>query len=103
MKTDIIIELKIDNQKRLTIKPLKESFEFIYRSVSDVHWDNKNKILYNSELKEASYLDWYKQIVDAVASEYCCRLVLSNNTIWKNIPDDLKNDIINFNDIFNPL
>ena len=94
MTTDNIVEIGIDNQGRLYVKPEIENFEFIYRAAAEVNWDEKRKFLYSPKPKEYTYVDWFKQIIMATKSEYGCQLVLTPMTTWTNISDELKNKIL---------
>jgi hypothetical protein len=93
MKTDNIKEIRIDDLGRLCIFPKKEKFTMIYRSAAEVHWDNNDFFLYSPKPREWSYYDWYKQIINIV-NEYGCNLLLTNDTLYINIPDLLKQQII---------
>ena len=94
MITDIIIEVGIDDLERLYIVPEKKSFSLIYRTATEVHWDSKGKFLYSPKPREWSYLNWYKHIVGVVDTECGCKLILSANTKWTNVPDELKDKIL---------
>jgi len=96
MNKDIISEIKIDSQERLCIKPKEEKFTLIYRTATEVHWDNKDNFLYSSKPKDWTYLDWYKHIINVVETECNCKLKLSNETVWKNVEEELKTEIVNF-------
>jgi hypothetical protein len=93
VKTDEIKQIKIDESGRFCIWPAKEKFEFIWRSATEVHWDTEGMFLYSPKPREWSYLNWFSQIIGAVKSEYGIKLLLSNKTLWINIPEDLKNQI----------
>lgn len=91
---DNIIEIGIDEEERLFIKPGKAAFPLIYRTATEVHWDDKNKFLYSPKPNEWTYLDWYKQIIGVVKTECNYILKLTGTTKWTNISDDLKKKII---------
>jgi Integron Cassette Protein Hfx_Cass5 len=91
---DNISEIGIDDKERLFIKPEKATFPLIYRTATEVHWDDKNKFLYSPKPNEWTYLDWYKQIIGVVETECNYKLKLKNATKWTNISDDLKKQII---------
>jgi hypothetical protein len=93
---DNIKEIGIDTLERLYINPEKEKFSLIYRTVTEVHWDEKGSFLYSPKPKEWTYFDWYKQIVGVVESECNCKLLLTDNTQWSNIPAQLKRQICNW-------
>ena len=96
MRTDKIIEMEIDDSGRLLIKPDTEKFTMIYRSASEVHWDNNKDCLYSPKPREWSYLDWYKHIVTLIETDCNCRLLISESTKWINITEDLKTKIKEF-------
>ncbi len=93
MNSDTISEIAIDDSGRLTVKPSRQEFEHIYRAALEVHWDHKKHCLYSPKPREWSYLDWYKQIVSAVMSEYGYKLVVNQETKWAEIPNTLKQEI----------
>lgn len=95
MTTDNIIEIGIDNNEKLYIKPETKNFEFIWRDASEIGWDDMKEVLYSPKPKEWTYFDWYRQIILAAKSEYGCQLVLTEKTQWINIPDELKEQICN--------
>lgn len=47
MTIDKILEIGIDDKERLFIKPDKERFTLIYRTATEVHWDNNGLFLYS--------------------------------------------------------
>ena len=92
MKIDNIIEIGIDNMERLYIKPEQTKFTLIYRTATEVHWDNKSLFLYSPEPKNWTYLQWYKHIIN-VAEDCNCKLIITEKTKWKNISEELKSEI----------
>jgi hypothetical protein len=95
MEKDEILEIAIDQEERLLVKPKSNSFPYMYREAMEVHWDNEGKFLYSPKPKQWRYLDWYIQIIKA-AKEQTCLLTITDNTEWVNIPEELKNDIIDY-------
>lgn len=93
MNNDNIKELGIDDKERLYIKPQRNNFEFIYRDASGVNWNEWEKFLYAPQPEEWSYHYWYRQILMAVKNEYGCELVLTDETIWTNVSEELKQQI----------
>lgn len=83
MRTDNIIEIGIDNSERLYIKPKEEKFTLIYRTATEVHWDNKDYYLYSPKPKDWNYFDWYNHIMKVVETECNCKLNLTEETVWK--------------------
>lgn len=98
MATDEIIEIGIDNEGRLYIKPLTSQFQYIYRLAVEVNWDSSKKILYSPKPRDWTYLKWYNHII-ATAIECGCQLQLTKKTEWVNIPDELKTEILSSNPI----
>ena len=70
MTTDQIIEIGIDHEDRLYIRPEKQTFEYIYRAAAEVGWDNKEKVLFSPKPREWSYYVWYRHILDIAKDEY---------------------------------
>lgn len=91
---DNIIEIGIDEKERLFVKPEKATFPLIYRTATEVHWDDKYNFLFSPKPNEWKYLDWYKQIIGVVETECNYKLKLTDKTKWTNIPDNLKKQIL---------
>lgn len=94
MTIDKISEIGIDQKERLFIKPKKERFTLIYRTATEVHWDYNGHFLYSPKPRERTYFDWFKQITGVAETECNCKLVLTDQTLWTNISDELKQQII---------
>jgi len=94
MKSDKIVEIGIDDQGRLYLIPENESFTLIWRSATQVHWDSYKASLYSPRPQEWSYYDWYCHIISVVKDEYGCKLIIATDTKWINIPEQLRNEII---------
>jgi hypothetical protein len=94
MKRVQIRELAIDDSGQLLIRPDpgdgEGRFPLIYRSASGVHWDAATQSLYCPKPRDWTYVQWFKQAMDAVADEYGCELVLSGSTEWSNVPADIR-------------
>lgn len=100
MKIENIHEIGINETGQLYLRPEQERFILIWRSATEVHWNNKENFLYSPKPREWSYLDWYKQIVSVVANEYNVNLNVTDKTLWSNIPSNLKENIIETNSGF---
>ena len=85
MNADPIAEVAIDDEGRLCIVPSTNTYPMIYREAVEVHWDATGRFLFAPKPREWSYLDWFKHIVDVAGG-----LVLSRDTRWTNVPDDLR-------------
>ncbi len=59
----------------------------------EVYWDNNGHFLYSPAPREWGYLRWFEQIMNA-AKEQGCQLYITDNTKWKDIQDDLKDEIV---------
>lgn len=94
MEVEEIAEIGIDGAERLYVKPVSRDFSHIYRAAMEVHWSPEGKFLYAPKPREWSYLKWYGQILGAARDEYCVSLVITENTGWVGIGDDLKNEIV---------
>lgn len=93
-RQDEIIEVGIDKNERLFIRPKNERFTLIYRTATEVHWDEKELFLYSPKPKEWSYYDWFRHIINVTDKECYCKLVLTHRTVWTNIESKLKKQII---------
>lgn len=91
---DEIVEVGIDKNGRLIIRPKRERFSLIYRTTTEVHWDEKDLFLYSPKPREWSYFDCYRHIIDVADKECSSKLILTHRTIWTNIENDLKKQII---------
>lgn len=96
MQLDKIIEIKIDEEQKLTIKPESLEFEYIYRSATEVHWSKEKKVLYSPKPRQWSYYNWFVHIIEVVRIDNYSELILTQETIWTNIPKDLKNEILGY-------
>ena len=96
MKIDNIKEIKIDEAGRLCIYPEREKLVLVYRTATEVHWDNQKLFVYSPKPREWSYLDWYQHIIN-VARECGCELIITKDTVWADIPLSLKQEITSNN------
>lgn len=93
IKKDKIAKVEIDYSGKLHLTPEKSQFPLIYRTATEVHWDNIKKTLYSPKPKEWSYLDWFSHIISVAKTECLTELLLSDETDWINIPEELKREI----------
>jgi|GEM_PF-425415 len=93
-RQDEIVEVGIDKDERLFIRPKNERFNLIYRTATEVHWDNNGLFLYSPKPREWSYYDWFRHIIDVADKECNSKLILTHRTIWINIDNNLKKQII---------
>jgi hypothetical protein len=91
---DEITEIAIDKNERLLIKPKNTRFTLIYRTATEVHWDEKLLSLYSPKPREWTYLNWYQHIINVAEVECNTKLMLTTRTVWTNITNELKKQII---------
>lgn len=91
---DNIIEIGIDDKDGIYIKPENAKFPLIFRSASGVHWDDRKNILYTTNQSGWTHLEWYKQIIGVIRDEYNYEFLLTDKTIWTNVSNELKKEII---------
>jgi len=69
--------------------PSSEDYDAIYRSAMSVRWDEDSRTLYMFPWAERTPLAAFQRIVNEVAEEYGDQLVLTADTIWRDIsPED---------------
>lgn len=91
---DEIIEVGIDKDEQLFVRPKRERYTLIHRTATEVHWDEKELFLYSPKPREWSYFDWYRHIIDVADKECNSKLILTHRTIWTNVENELKKQII---------
>ncbi|KKN24150.1 hypothetical protein LCGC14_0897710 [marine sediment metagenome] len=89
---DLIEEIGIDEDERLYVKPANETFPMVYREAMEVHWNSEQGYLYGAKPRKWGYIEWYQQIIK-VAAEQGCKLVVSANVSWVNVPSELQAQI----------
>jgi len=94
MNVDEIIRVEIDRQGRLCVTPRSGDFDLVYRAAMEVYWDRERKCLHSPIPREWTYPMWFRQIVAAVADEFGVRLSLSGETLWVNVPDALRAEMV---------
>ena len=65
MEKGLIAEVGIDKTGRLYIVSSLHKFPYIYPEAMEVHWDAKDTFLYSPIPCEWTYLDLFKQIINA--------------------------------------
>ena len=93
MESDEIIEIGIDAEERLYVKPSIAKFPMMYREAIEVHWNESGGYLYGAQPRKWSYIDWYKHIVSG-ASMQGFELRQTNKMRWVNIPAELQKQIM---------
>ena len=90
---DNILRVEIDNSGRLHLTPEVLKFNLIYRTATEVNWDNDKETLYSPKPRDWSYLEWFLHITSVVKSECSTDLELTEKTEWVDIPDELKKEM----------
>ena len=85
---DAILQVEIDAAGRLLVTPESARFPYIYREAMEVHWDDTGGFLFAPKPREWSYLDWFRQILDAAKTQGS-ELRVSKRTRWINVPADV--------------
>jgi hypothetical protein len=93
MVEDQIVEVGIDQDGKLYVRPKGRTFPYIYRAGMQVGWDPVRGVLFAPRAGEWSYLDWFRQILAATAGEYGVRLKIGAATTWCDVPDFLRSQI----------
>lgn len=94
VRQDSITQIEIDESGKLHVKPELEKFTLIYRTATEVHWDENKLTLYSPKPREWNYLEWFLHITKVAKTECSTELKLTDKTKWINIPDELKNEIM---------
>lgn len=94
-KVDVIEKIGIDENNRLYIKPTMDKFPLMHRIDMRIHCNSSEQRLLATEPEGLTYLDSYQHIIHGVKKEYNCILRLTDATIWENIDDELKEQILN--------
>jgi hypothetical protein len=97
MRTIRVAEIRIDGVGRLLVVPELppgEDLGFIYRAAMEIAWDGSLHALASPAPRSEgwSHLDWFGQIVRAVADEYGASLVVGPGTKWL-VPEALRREI----------
>lgn len=87
------MEIGIDPEGRLYVRPAKATFELIYRAAMEVHWDGPERRPFSPKPRKTTYPQWFRQILDAAADEYGIKLNITEKTNWSNVPDAIKSEI----------
>ena len=94
MTHDNIAEVEIDEVGHLRIRPELATFPYIYREAIEVSWHQEDKVLYSPKPRDWHYGRWFEQILSA-ASEQGCKLSLTTDTKWRNVDEQIKEEILN--------
>ena len=97
MKEEIVSVVEILDSGELFLKLQSNGdplYQYIYREVAAVYWDNDRKGFKSSESpREWTYAKWYDHIVAIAKSGVAVELTLSPSTQWINVPEEIKSQI----------
>ena len=68
-------------------------YQYVYREASGVYWDQSRHGFKSTPMKEWSCSQWYKQIIGAVRSGLGVELMLGENVVWANVPEQEKEEM----------
>ncbi len=88
-----IVCVGIGEDGRLFVQPDEATFPYIYRTASDVRWDDVRGVLTTNAPRDMSYPNWFRQIWGAAADEYGVDLRLTDETEWVGVPPDVAAEI----------
>lgn len=90
MQTQPIAEVGIDDEQRVFVRPVSGDFEHIYRAAMEVYWECATGRLSYPAPRNWTAPQWYQQIIAATADEYGIELQLTDETIWSNVPSNVR-------------
>jgi hypothetical protein len=90
MRVEDIAEVGLDDERRVFVRPASGDFEHIYRAAMEIYWDRSAGRLSHPARKGWSPVQWFRQILAAMAEEYGVRLELTDRTVWSNVSVDLR-------------
>ncbi len=99
METIEVIKIEVLATNELSVTPAvnwNDFFQFIYRTATGVTWNENEQCFMSPIPREWSHFDWYANIVDSVVSEMGVKLIITPNTKWHNISQDLQNEITKY-------
>jgi len=88
-----ITQIGIDAENRLFVKPPKKIFSMVDRLAKGINWDNKEKVLYSSTIREWSNYKWYLYILNTIYQECNIELIPTKKTEYINLDRKAKNQI----------
>lgn len=81
----------MDENDRVFVRPADGDFEHVFRAAMGVYWYEERKVLSHPDPpREWTHLQWFRQILGAVRDEYGIDLEVTDQTIWTNVPVEMK-------------
>ena len=102
MRTAKIARVWIDESSRLHVEPdlgPDDDYAFVYRAGMGVSWVPESRSVCPTSPADWSHARWFRQIVEAVASEYGTLLALTPETTWSGVSDEATEEIGRENEI----
>lgn len=98
MERDEISEIGVDDKGRLYVAPKTKKFPYIYREAMEIHWDENGQFLFAPPPPRAQLAEpvWWFQRILAAAREQSCELLFTEETMWHNVPSEIKKEILSF-------
>ena len=91
MREEAIAEIGLDGKRRVFVRPASGDCEHVYRAGMEVNWDQSSRRLSHPRPpRDWTPVDWFQQIVAAVADEYGVRLMLTADTALVEVPNDIQ-------------
>lgn len=91
-----IRSIAIDDHGLLEVEPTLppgQDLRFIYRSATGVTWNEKAGKLHPANGSSSDHVAWMRRIIEAVRSEYGIELVARDQTVWRNAPASLIDEL----------
>jgi hypothetical protein len=90
-----IREILVDDQGHLLVRPTipEVDYDLIYRAAAGIRWEAKLQAFVAYEPDRWEHAMLFQQIVMAVRNEYGDCLLVSNETRWTNVPDEIRKTI----------
>ena len=85
---------------RLAVYPERTSgsYQYIYREAAGVYWNSDQNCFQSTVPRTWNYREWFSQIVCIVLSGLNARLILSDDTKYESLDDNIAKDIIASNE-----
>lgn len=94
MRQVAIAEVGLDAEQRVFVRPTEGDFEYVYRAAMEVYWDRQTRRLSHPRPpRDWTPVQWFQQILAAVADECGVALMLDAQTTWIAVPADLRSNM----------
>ena len=91
-----IRSVEIDDRGLLQVEPALapgQDLRHIWRAANGVRWNEESETLQPVDGSSSEHGAWMRRIVDAVRGEYGMELVTRDQTVWRNVPADLIDEL----------